>query len=88
MFAEWGFDDMTMLDFGMHIMVSEYALKDTDQRLFPVSRHRSKRVRKKLVRRFGGEFKRVPCIFQTPRGLIAHPVMYDQLKRELQAHHA
>lgn len=73
------------MDFGMRIVVSDYALKDTDERLFPESRHRSRRVHKKLVKRFGGEFRRVPCIYQTPQGLVAHPTMYAQLKREIAA---
>lgn len=73
------------MDFGIPIMVSEHALQDTDQRLFPVSRHRSKRVHKKLIKRFGGEFKRVPCIYKTPQGMVAHPTMYAQLKREIGA---
>lgn len=72
-----------MDNFGLRISVSDFALKETDERLFPESRHRSKRIRKKLMKRFGGEFKKVPCIYKTPHGLVAHPTMYDQLKREL-----
>lgn len=72
-------------NFGVRIMVSDHALKDTDQRLFSASRHRSKRVHKKLIKRFGSEFKRVPCIYKTPQGLAVHPTMYAQLKRELGA---
>lgn len=68
---------------GMKIIVSTNALEETDERLFPVSRHRSKRIHKKLVKRFDGEFRKVPCIWQTPQGLIAHPAMYERLKREI-----
>ena len=58
-------------------------LKTTNERLFPESRHRSKRVRKKLIKRFGGEFRRVPAIFKTPYGFIAHPNFKDRLERGL-----
>lgn len=70
---------------GMRIIVSDLALEVTAIRLFPLSKHRSARVHKKLVKRFGGEFKRVPCIWQTPAGLICHPAMYERLKREVDA---
>lgn len=67
----------------MPIIVSEYALEETDERLFPASRHRSRRVHKKLVKRFGGEFRKVPCIWRTPQGLVAHPTMYARLQAEV-----
>lgn len=67
----------------MPIIVSEYALEDSEIRLFPASKNRSRRVHKKLVKRFGGEFKRVPCIYRTPQGLVAHPVMYAQLQAHI-----
>jgi len=75
--------DFGIGNFGVPIMVSHHAMKDTDQRLFPASRHRSRRIHKKLVKRFGGEFRRVPCIYQTPQGLVAHPALYEQLKRTI-----
>lgn len=71
----------------MDVIVSDHALKDSDVRLFPESRHRSARVRKKLIKRFGGEFHKVPCIFQMGGKLVAHPVMYERLVRELAAKH-
>lgn len=71
--------------FGMPIIVSDVALEETDQRLFPASRHRSARIRKKLIKRFGGEFRKVPCIWRTPQGLVAHPVMYARLQAEIAA---
>lgn len=66
-----------------NIIVSEHALKDSDQRLFPESKNRSRRVHKKLVKRFGGEFRKVPCIYRTPQGIIMHPVMYAELQRQI-----
>jgi len=68
---------------GLQIIVSDHALKETDVRLFPESRHRSKRIRKKLVKRFGGEFKKVPCIYRVGDALVAHPVLYADLKHRV-----
>lgn len=64
------------------IICSDYALKDTEERLFPASRHRSKRVRKKLMKRFGGEFRKVPAIFKLANGdMVCHPSLYRQIQR-------
>jgi len=71
----------------MDVIVSEFALQDSDVRLFPESRHRSARIRKKLIKRHGGEFRKVPCIYQMGGKLVAHPVMYERLKRELSEKH-
>ena len=68
---------------GLPIIVSSNALQESDERLFPPSRHRSKRIHKKLVKRFGGEFRKVPAIWQCASGLFVHPTMYEELKREL-----
>lgn len=64
---------------GLPVTFSEYALEATDVRLFPASKHRSKRIVKKLVKRFGGEFKKQPCIWKTPQGFIVHPALREQL---------
>lgn len=66
---------------GVKIIVSDNALEETDVRLFPHSPHRSKRIRKKLIKRFGGEFKKVPCIFKTPGAVIMHPNRYKEFQR-------
>lgn len=71
---------------GIRIAQSIYALKDTDVRLFPASKNRSARIRKKLIKRFGGEFKKVPCVFSLPNGdLIAHPAMHAELVAKINA---
>lgn len=57
----------------IRIIYSDAAYKSTDERLFPASRHRSRRIEKKLVKRFGGYYKREPAIFMTPAGCMAHP---------------
>lgn len=69
---------------GVQIQYSTWALKETDERLFPASKHRSRRVHKKLVKRFGGEFRKVPAIFQTQHGLIAHPALRAEIERHFQ----
>lgn len=69
--------------FGTPIIFSQYALEETDERLFPASRHRSKRIHKKLVKRFGGEFRKVPAIFKTPQGIIMHPNFRAEFERAL-----
>jgi hypothetical protein len=70
---------------GIRLFVSDFCLKDTTDRMFPVSKNRSARIRKKLVRRFGGEFRRVPCIWQTPDAIFAHPTLYAEIVRQLDA---
>ncbi len=75
------------MNFGqVKVIMSPFALKDTDERLFPASKNRSARIRKKLLKRFGGEFRQVPCIFRTGDTIIAHPVLYYRLQSELDAH--
>lgn len=49
------------------------AVKPTDERLFPVSRHRSRRVLKKLLKRHGGEFRMAPAILFVGYTVYAHP---------------
>jgi hypothetical protein len=66
---------------GMRIICDPNALKDTIDRTFPVSRHRSARTHKKLIKRFGGEFRKGPAIFQINGCLIVHPSLYQQLER-------
>jgi hypothetical protein len=68
---------------GLQVIVSASALEATDERLFPVSKNRSKRIHKKLVKRFGGEFRQRPAIFRTPTAFIMHPSMYARLCAEL-----
>lgn len=70
---------------GVQIIVSDAALKETDERLFPESKNRSRRIRKKLIKRFGGEFRKVPCIYRIGDKLVAHPERYCELERQLDA---
>lgn len=77
---------MSGLDFGrpgtyagLRIVWSDLALEDSSERLFPASRHRSKRIHKKLVKRFGGEFRRVPAMWRYGNMIVAHPSFRAQL---------
>lgn len=72
---------MTPLD---AMIVSPNALAQTTERNFPESRHRSARIRKKLIKRFGSEFRMEPAAFRLPGGrMIVHPVIYQQIKAAL-----
>ncbi|WP_143199121.1 hypothetical protein [Bradyrhizobium sp. NAS80.1] len=64
-------------------VVAPNALKDTEERLFPESRNRSRRIHKKLVKRFGGEFRKVPCIVQVGDTYYVHPEVQAELDRHL-----
>ena len=68
-----------MTNLGTQIIVSDVALKDSDARLFTASKNRSARIRKKLLKRFGGEFAKVPTIYRIGDKLVAHPEMYARL---------
>ncbi len=70
---------------GMRIIESMNALEETTERLFPESRHRSRRIRKKLMKRFGGEFRKQPAAFVTAGGdIIVHPAIAARIRREIQ----
>lgn len=69
---------------GLRIIVSDRALLETQERLFPESRHRSRRLHKKLVRRHGGEFRKVPAAWETPTGLVMHPQLYAALRAKME----
>jgi hypothetical protein len=70
---------------GMKIVVSQHAVRITvsEERLFPASRHRSARIHKKLVKRYGGEFKVkiTPITYVMGNTLFTHPTLYEELKR-------
>jgi predicted SpoU family rRNA methylase len=68
---------------GMRVLVSNHAMEETSERMFPESKNRSKRIYKKLVKRFGGEFRKRPCIWKTPAGIVCHPAMYAKLVQQL-----
>lgn len=55
------------------IVFTVSALKDSEERLFPASKYRSKRIRKKLIKRFGGEYRKQPCMWRVGDTIYAHP---------------
>lgn len=65
----------------MKIIYNSYVLKDSKERLFPVSRHRSARIHKKLIKRFGGEFRSVPCMYKVGDTIYAHPSFKAEIER-------
>lgn len=72
-----------MLFNGMTIISDPNALAETTERRFPMSKNRSKRIHKKLVKRYGSEFCREPAIFKLANGtFIAHSVMYAEIQRQ------
>lgn len=73
---------------GMPIFESENCLKETDE---PLKKHKKRRnqtsayhnrISKKWLKKFGT--KKVPCMWRTPRGLLIHPSLMDELRRQLQ----
>lgn len=50
---------------------------------FPPSRHRSKRIHKKLVKRFGSYEKRKPATLQVGDNIYMHPVHWHEMQRQL-----
>jgi hypothetical protein len=65
---------------GVPIIFDANALEATAERTFPQSRHRSARIRKKLIKRFGSEFRMVPCMWRAGNTIIAHPAFRGQLR--------
>lgn len=65
------------------IISSPLALRPSNERLFPASKNRSKRIHKKLVKRFGGEFRMIPAMWHMGDMIVAHPALYEQLRREM-----
>lgn len=61
------------------IIFTSNALEETNIRLFPESRNRSKRIHKKLIRRFGSEFRKVPCMWRVGDVIYAHPAIKPRL---------
>lgn len=64
----------------MKIIYSDHALETTKERLFPESKHRSARIRKKLIKRFGGEYRQKPAMWLFDDALIAHPSFRPRLE--------
>lgn len=64
---------------GTQVVVSSLCDKETTRRHFPESRHRSARITKKLIRRYGGIFVREPAAYMVGNKLYCHPALYAQM---------
>jgi hypothetical protein len=58
---------------GPRVIFDPHTLEANEERPFAASRHRSKRIRKKLLKRFGGEFRNQPCMWFYCGTVFAHP---------------
>jgi hypothetical protein len=67
------------------IVFTTTALEATTERLFPASRHRSERIRKKLIKRFGGEFRKRPAMWRVGNVIYAHPSFRARLDAAIPA---
>lgn len=65
-----------------NMIVSQSALAESEERTFPISKNRSRRIHKKLVQRFGGEFKMKPAAYHYDGRLIVHPTIYAELMKD------
>lgn len=66
------------------IHYSKYSTRPTSERLFPFSRHRSARIEKKLIQRFGGVYRHEPAIYQLNGLIIAHPSFRAEIEKKLE----
>jgi len=61
--------------------ITPSALCETTERLFPASKNRSRRIHKKLIKRFGGEFRKKPAAYMFNGEMFCHPSIYKQLEQ-------
>lgn len=59
--------------------VTPMATKD-GERFFAESRHRSKRVEKKLVKRYGGAHRQIPAIYKVGNKMLIHPALWAEVR--------
>ena len=64
----------------LRVIFDYNALENSNIRLFPFSKHRSKRLRKKLIKRYGGEYRKQPCMWRVGDTIYAHPTFKTQLE--------
>lgn len=72
---------------GIRIVYTEAAQLESEERNFAFSKHRSKRVYKKLVKRFGSVFKMKPgaLMDETNNVMYVHPSLRVQLEAKTKA---
>jgi len=77
-----------LLGLRIHISPHAYKIVVTKERLFPASRHRSRRIHKKLLKRYGGEYKIIhePVAYMVgEHTLVCHPSIYEEVKKRYAA---
>lgn len=68
-------------DFGPAPEIYITPIATTDgERYFPTSRHRSRRIEKKLVKRFGGVYRQVPTCYRVGNQMLVHPALWTELR--------
>jgi len=68
---------------GMQIVIDDKVLASTSEFLFPPSRHRSRRIHKKLVKRFGGEVRMKPACWKIGDKLYIHSTIWSELQKHV-----
>lgn len=79
------FQKMNLTIGSLEIVETSMAVTATGERLFPQSRNRSKRIHKKLVRRFGGEYALEPGIIAHGNTIYIHPLKIKEFKKEIES---
>lgn len=69
----------------LRIVFTPMALETTEERLFPASKNRSRRIRKKLIKRFGSEFRMKPTMWQIGATIYAHPALRASIEAAIPA---
>lgn len=75
---------------GMKLVVTPHATETTNVVVainFKESKHRSARVLKKLLKRFGERvvYRRDPCIYRMRDTIFMHPAIYPQFEAQVRA---
>ena len=65
----------------MRMIFDHNALENTTEQLFPLSKNRSQRILKKLVKRHGGMFRKKPVMWRVGNVIYAHPSFKAELER-------
>ena len=66
---------------GMNVVISPNA--GAKYRTFPESRHRSERIRKKLIKRHGSEFRIKPGVTRVHNVIYVHPAVRREFEEQL-----
>lgn len=68
---------------GYQIIQSDHATKTTYH--FPPSKHRSKRIFKKLLQRHGAQYTNEPGCYMFGDRIVVHPFLYGKLMESFSA---